>query len=915
MTQFSSVDYRYANGEVGGYTERLDGGVGGGGDAPIAPPRPPPTRNVVRADPASFGDNDDRLKRRQEQRRERERTRIEQDLPLEKKPIMKELAAFKNSPSDKEALSSIRDRPFAARCCQSCCLHTYNQLDTSLATRPLRDVLRVDNIYKKQNIFVRNVCLLYHVTSRRVVVTPHNVLSSVLNHHRVLEAVHVAATEEIKVGLESSGSRFRDLQRKQESRARKVLKMMAANASSALLRLAAWLLLRLLRFPFDSVVYHEGQLQLVKEALQKEVSLVFLPLHRSHMDYVLLQLFMVLHEIPVPLIAAGENLDMPFIGSLMRWLGGFFIKRKIDETAPPNSRDVVYRSVLHTYVEQLLKRNSNLLFFLEGGRSRSGKTLMPKCGLLSVLVHSLQTGVIPDAYIVPVAISYDRIVEGDFNREQMGHQKPKESFLATVKSAFSMLTKNSGSCRINICQPFSLQEFVSSNTPRQNDEGLEAPISGLSSPISRFGSATDLFGEKLSLCLTDVNRKIIKKLAAHAAYDATRGTPITAPNIVAFLLLTKFRNGASVDELAAFSKRLHRDVEYKGICFSFSGELEAVVAYGITLLGEHLVLRREKPSEASAEVSSSSVAEETPYASVDASGDATSVALIAPASSPTPIIYQPNLSPPFAVELLYYANPLVNVFALESAVALAVIDAFETDVVALKALRKDSGNVERETILRGALFIAELLQNEFLWVPPCASLDDALNGIIENFVTHELLSLVSENDHEGDTWRQRHMRKTLEADIGWDYDTDEDEDTDYVGPDGKKDAYHMGGSQRLAAGEDVAMLSWYASILAPHLTSYSNVAQSLTLLSAGDTTMKELISEIQSRATQRLRTGRCQHPESVGLDMIRNCLRSVETMEVVQTYPETDMIGLTDAYCRDECELKKFADKVDKLLP
>ena len=64
---------------------------------------------------------------------------------------------------------------------------------------------------------------------------------------------------------------FRDLQRKQESRARKVLKMMAANASSALLRLAAWLLLRLLRFPFDSVVYHEGQLQLVKEALQKEV--------------------------------------------------------------------------------------------------------------------------------------------------------------------------------------------------------------------------------------------------------------------------------------------------------------------------------------------------------------------------------------------------------------------------------------------------------------------------------------------------------------------------------------------------------------------------------------------------------------------------------------------------------------------
>ena len=90
MTLFSSVDYRYANGEVDGFTERL-GGSGGGGDAPIAPPRPPPIRNVVRADPASFGDHDDRLKRRQEQRRERERTRIEQDIPLEKKPIMRGL--------------------------------------------------------------------------------------------------------------------------------------------------------------------------------------------------------------------------------------------------------------------------------------------------------------------------------------------------------------------------------------------------------------------------------------------------------------------------------------------------------------------------------------------------------------------------------------------------------------------------------------------------------------------------------------------------------------------------------------------------------------------------------------------------------------------------------------------------------
>ena len=113
----------------------------------------------------------------------------------------------------------------------------------------------------------------------------------------------------------------------------------------------------------------------------------------------------------------------------------------------------------------------------------------------------------------------------------------------------------------------------------------------------------------------------------------------------------------------------------------------------------------------------------------------------------------------------------------------------------------------------------------------------------------------------------------------------------------------------------ISDLEWYAAVLAPFTTAYSNVAQSLTLLLTGDTTVKELVTEIQSRATQRIRDGKCQHPESVGLDMIRNCLRSFESMEVLQTYPDTEMIGLTDAYCRDETKLKAFVDGIDRFLP
>ena len=269
-------------------------------------------------------------------------------------------------------------------------------------------------------------------------------------------------------------------------------------------------------------------------------------------------------------------------------------------------------------------------------------------------------------------------------------------FLSMARSAISTLTKNAGSCRINVCQPFSLQEFVSSNTPRL-DAGQQLHSPSLSSPISRFGSATDVFGEKLSLNLTDSNRRVIKKLAAHAAYDASRGTAITATNVVAFLLLTKFRPGVSLQELTRVSKLLHREVEYKGISFSFSGEMDAVVVYGITLLGEQLVLNNGKLAIKSADLKSSA-----------AYTDKTMVAKSSTSSSD--ILYRPNLALPFAVELSYYANPLVSVFALESAVALAAIDAFQTDVVALKCLKQESVNVERETILRGALFVAELLQ-------------------------------------------------------------------------------------------------------------------------------------------------------------------------------------------------------------
>ncbi|EDO26011.1 predicted protein, partial [Nematostella vectensis] len=90
---------------------------------------------------------------------------------------------------------------------------------------------------------------------------------------------------------------------------------------------------------------------------------------------------------------------------LMRHLGGFFIKRKLDHAS---GKDDLYKSVLQEYVQQLLKEKEYLEVFIEGSRSRTGKAMVPKSGLLSVVVNSVVEGLVPDVLIVPVNISYEK---------------------------------------------------------------------------------------------------------------------------------------------------------------------------------------------------------------------------------------------------------------------------------------------------------------------------------------------------------------------------------------------------------------------------------------------------------------------------------------------------------------------------
>lgn len=216
------------------------------------------------------------------------------------------------------------------------------------------------------------------------------VSGTVLGSERLRNAIEQAAQEAVTEKRQllqkddddhvtfDENSYYVEMLRKHEKRAKRLIWDMRSKLSDVMLRITSWVLYKLLPCFLSGVVAHPAQVEMLKAAAAKspKAPLIFLPLHRSHLDYILVSFILLNNDIRSPIVAAGENLRIPFFGSLLRGLGAFFIKRKIDPVV--GKKDVVYRAVLHTYMQEALKVGHNVEFFIEGGRTRTGKPCMPK---------------------------------------------------------------------------------------------------------------------------------------------------------------------------------------------------------------------------------------------------------------------------------------------------------------------------------------------------------------------------------------------------------------------------------------------------------------------------------------------------------------------------------------------------------
>jgi glycerol-3-phosphate O-acyltransferase len=247
--------------------------------------------------------------------------------------------------------------------------------------------------------------------------------------------------------------------------ARKYLNEIAADYNNALIDIWARILAWLWNNIYDGVVVDREGMARIRN-ISKKMPFVIIPCHRSHIDYLLLSYVFYEHHIQLPFIAAGTNMAFGPFGYLFRKSGAFFLRRSF-------RGNPLYGEVFAKYLEVLIKEGLPIEFFIEGGRSRTGKMVMPKYGLLSMIIQAFQQQATDDLAAIPVYIGYDRVIEEkSYLKELGGAPKEQEKTTDVIKSS-KVLRKRYGSVHVNIGEPIFLKSYLGSQDNSFADMDIE----------------------------------------------------------------------------------------------------------------------------------------------------------------------------------------------------------------------------------------------------------------------------------------------------------------------------------------------------------------------------------------------------------------------------------------------------------
>lgn len=308
-------------------------------------------------------------------------------------------------------------------------------------------------------------------SDHQALILRRNLLLQINRHRQSTTGPVLKTREEIKENIltkeslqnfmkQHANARDKSIQ-KVHKEAEEYLDEIAAKYNMVIIKLASVLITWLLKLMFESVSVDEKGLEELKN-ISKKGPLVFVPSHKSHIDYIILSYLLFHNNMPCPHVAAGKNLSFWPVGPLFRGAGAFFIRRTFRGA-------VLYSKMFAGYVHNLLSEGFNIEFFIEGGRSRTGKLILPKLGLLSILLHAYKDGACEDLIFAPIFIGYDRVLEeSSYINELEGEQKQPESLMQVVK-ARKFLKKRYGRIYIEFHVPISFKELLMQyGTPIEN---------------------------------------------------------------------------------------------------------------------------------------------------------------------------------------------------------------------------------------------------------------------------------------------------------------------------------------------------------------------------------------------------------------------------------------------------------------
>ncbi len=334
-----------------------------------------------------------------------------------------------------------------------------------------------------------------------VPVTREEIREKILNRRRLQEFLqgHAAAR----------GSSYEEMRRAAEA----IVDEIAADQRPGWIRFYSGIDGWILRHLFAGIRINREGLEAVKR-LAVHGPVIYLPAHRSHADYLLLSYVLYHNDLTCPLVAAGKNLSFWPLGPLFRRGGAFFIRRRF-------RGDVLYARVFTEYIHTVLEAGYCIEQFIEGGRSRTGKLLVPRLGLLSMLLGAYRDGACEDLILAPVAIGYDRVPEeSSYLHEVEGGQKRPES-LGQLLRARRALRRRHGNVYVRFGTPFSLRDL-------ENQEGT---------PLSALGR--------------EAFQEFARRTAQRIAEGINRASVVTAHALVAAALLHAGRERLEREEIGA----------------------------------------------------------------------------------------------------------------------------------------------------------------------------------------------------------------------------------------------------------------------------------------------------------------------------------------------------------------------------